>query len=120
MTMFSKSLKLQNGASIVTVAIMSLLPTVAFAEAAPVTPAPASESVLASPQDTVVTVAPVTTVSADRPPSDTDRDIIVTGFRSSLRKALDLKRAAPNLTESILAEDMAKMPDLNLSESIQR
>jgi len=47
-------------------------------------------------------------------------DIVVTGFRSSLRKALDLKRAAPNLTESILAEDMAKMPDLNLSESIQR
>nr|WP_231708529.1 TonB-dependent receptor [Sphingomonas populi] len=99
---------------------MSLLPTAAFAETAPVTPAPASESVLASPQDTAVPVAPTTTASADSLPSDTARDIIVTGFRSSLRKALDLKQAAPNLTESILAEDMAKMPDLNLSESIQR
>src|SRR6185312_8644567 len=47
-------------------------------------------------------------------------EIIVTGFRSSLRAALDLKRNTVNLTESVLAEDMAKMPDLNLSESIQR
>lgn len=120
MTTFSKSLKLQSGASIATVAIMSLLPTAAFAETAPVTPAPASESVLASPQDTAAPAAPTPTASADSLSSDTARDIIVTGFRSSLRKALDLKQAAPNLTESILAEDMAKMPDLNLSESIQR
>lgn len=47
-------------------------------------------------------------------------EIIVTGFRASLAKAQDLKRRAVNVTESILAEDMAKMPDLNLSESIQR
>lgn len=49
-----------------------------------------------------------------------DSEIVVTGFRGSLAKAQDLKRRAVNLTESILAEDMAKMPDLNLSESIQR
>ncbi|WP_232492451.1 TonB-dependent receptor [Novosphingobium kaempferiae] len=47
-------------------------------------------------------------------------EILVTGFRGSLAKAQDLKRRAVNLTESIMAEDMAKMPDLNLSESIQR
>jgi len=50
----------------------------------------------------------------------TEEAIVVTGFRGSLAKAQDLKRRAINLTESILAEDMAKMPDLNLSESIQR
>lgn len=47
-------------------------------------------------------------------------DIIVKGFRRTLMKAQDIKRSAVNLTESIVAEDMAKMPDLNLSESIQR
>lgn len=47
-------------------------------------------------------------------------EILVTGFRATLAKAQDLKRRAVNLTESIMAEDMAKMPDLNLSESIQR
>lgn len=54
------------------------------------------------------------------PQSGSGSDIVVTGFRSSLFKALDLKRSAVNLTESVLAEDIAKMPDLNLSESIQR
>lgn len=76
---------------------------------------------------TPVPVAQVTTTATGQSAQDAGigsdgeaSDIVVTGFRSSLRKALDLKRAAPNLTESILAEDMAKMPDLNLSESIQR
>lgn len=50
----------------------------------------------------------------------TQADIVVTGFRGSLERAQDVKRRAINLTESIMAEDMAKMPDLNLSESIQR
>ena len=47
-------------------------------------------------------------------------EIVVSGFRGSLVRAQDIKRKSINLTESILAEDMAKMPDLNLSESIQR
>ncbi len=46
--------------------------------------------------------------------------IVVTGFRKSLEESLDLKRNAVNSTESIVAEDMGKMPDLNLAESIQR
>jgi hypothetical protein len=59
---------------------------------------------------------------ADAPPSAEAPapDIIVKGFRRTLMKAQDIKRSAVNLTESIVAEDMAKMPDLNLSESIQR
>lgn len=50
----------------------------------------------------------------------TAEEIIVTGFRGSLQRAQDVKRQAINVTESIMAEDMAKMPDLNLSGSIQR
>lgn len=49
-----------------------------------------------------------------------DNDIVVTGFRSSLEKALDIKRTAAGEVDAILAEDMAKFPDLNLAESIQR
>ena len=126
MTIFSRSQNLRGGASIVTVAVASLLPAAAFAQTAPMASAalashtaPVSEPAPPSPQDNAGPAAPITT-GADSLGSDAARDIIVTGFRSSLRKALDLKRAAPNLTESILAEDMAKMPDLNLSESIQR
>jgi iron complex outermembrane recepter protein len=46
--------------------------------------------------------------------------VVVTGIRVSLQKASDLKHNAVSNVESILAEDIAKMPDLNLAESIQR
>ncbi|MEJ1968150.1 MAG: TonB-dependent receptor [Rhizomicrobium sp.] len=46
--------------------------------------------------------------------------VVVTGFRGSLDRALDVKRGALDSSDTILAEDIAKFPDLNLSESIQR
>ncbi len=49
-----------------------------------------------------------------------DDQIIVTGFRNSLKQARDLKRDATNVQDSIVAEDIAKFPDLNLAESLQR
>ena len=47
-------------------------------------------------------------------------EVVVTGFRNSLAKALDSKRDAAVASDVILAEDIGKFPDLNLSESIQR
>lgn len=46
--------------------------------------------------------------------------VVVTGFRNSLAESRDLKRDAVNSRESILAEDIGKLPDLNLAEAIQR
>ena len=46
--------------------------------------------------------------------------VVVTGFRASLEKALDIKRNALDSSDSILAEDIAKFPDMNVSESLQR
>jgi len=46
--------------------------------------------------------------------------IEVKGFRSSLRQAVELKRVAINARDSIVTEDIGKMPDLNLAEAIQR
>ena len=51
---------------------------------------------------------------------DTTEVVTVTGFRASLEKAMDLKRTALGATDSILAEDIAKFPDLNVTESLQR
>jgi TonB-dependent receptor len=47
-------------------------------------------------------------------------EIVVTGFRQSLQSAQENKRRAVNTIESIMAEDIAKLPDLNIAESIQR
>jgi len=46
--------------------------------------------------------------------------VTVQGFKGSLERALDAKRNSDNVSDSIEAEDIAKFPDLNLSESIQR
>ncbi|WP_417437779.1 TonB-dependent receptor [Idiomarina sp.] len=46
--------------------------------------------------------------------------IEVTSFRSSLIKAKDFKREAIISRDSILAEDIADFPDLNLADSLQR
>jgi TonB-dependent receptor len=47
-------------------------------------------------------------------------EVVVTGFRGSLEAALDEKRVSAAAIDSIKAEDMAKFPDSNLAESLQR
>lgn len=49
-----------------------------------------------------------------------DEVIQITGFRNSMIKAKDLKREAIISRDSILAEDVADFPDLNLADSLQR
>ncbi len=51
--------------------------------------------------------------------SDGDQ-IVVTGFRASLEKALNLKKESVSAVDAIVAEDIAKFPDQNLAESLQR
>lgn len=50
---------------------------------------------------------------------DTD-EIVVTGFRASLESALNAKRADTGIVDVIKADDIAKFPDTNLAESLQR
>ena len=51
---------------------------------------------------------------------DTVETVVVTGFRSSLEKALTLKRSAIAVRDSIVAEDIGKFPELNVAEALQR
>jgi TonB-dependent receptor len=47
-------------------------------------------------------------------------EVVVTGFRGSLANALEEKRAQTGVVDVIKAEDVAKFPDANLAESLQR
>ena len=47
-------------------------------------------------------------------------EIVVTGFRASLDAALNVKRQSVAAVDVIVAEDIAKFPDQNLAESLQR
>jgi TonB-dependent receptor len=68
-------------------------------------------------------VAPAAAFAQAAPAADTEasaNDIVVTGFRQSLEKALNVKRESVAAVDAIVAEDIAKMPDQNLAESLQR
>src|SRR5690606_28531796 len=49
-----------------------------------------------------------------------DNEIIVSGIRASLERAMDIKRDATGVVDAISAEDIGKFPDTNLAESLQR
>jgi len=52
--------------------------------------------------------------------SDQIETVTVTGFRASLSSALDAKKNSNLIMESVVAEDIGKMPDQNVAESLQR
>jgi iron complex outermembrane receptor protein len=52
--------------------------------------------------------------------SGAEEEIVVTGFRRSLQEALNVKRENVSSVDAIVAEDIAKFPDQNLAESLQR
>ena len=45
---------------------------------------------------------------------------VVSTYRASLEKALDIKRSEKGVVDAIVAEDIGKFPDSNLAESLQR
>lgn len=47
-------------------------------------------------------------------------EVLVTGIRGSLERAMDIKRQASGVVDAISAEDIGKFPDTNLAESLQR
>ena len=73
----------------------------------------------------IASMAPA--AAQDVPPAQTSdvtepaaEDIIVTGFRSSIQTAQNEKRLATGSVDVIKSEDIAKFPDNNLAESLQR
>ncbi len=51
---------------------------------------------------------------------DEGEEIVVSGVRASLERAMDIKRESNGVVDAISAEDIGKFPDTNLAESLQR
>ena len=70
---------------------------------------------------TAVMIAASTVLAAAQASAQDDvlEEVVVTGIRASLESALNQKRAADNLTEVIMAEDIGKLPDQNLAEVLE-
>ena len=52
--------------------------------------------------------------------ADEVEEIVVTGIRASQRASIDIKRNAVGVVDSIVAEDLGKLPDQNVAEALQR
>ncbi|WP_288410439.1 TonB-dependent receptor [uncultured Sphingomonas sp.] len=63
--------------------------------------------------------APAQTPTASNA-ADEEADIVVTGVRASILGALNVKRNATQVVDSIVAEDVGKLPDNNVIEALQR
>nr|WP_325049464.1 TonB-dependent receptor [Sphingomonas sp. STIS6.2] len=53
-------------------------------------------------------------------PAPDQADIVVTGVRASLQSAQNIKRNSAQIVDSIVAEDIGKLPDRNIAEALQR
>ncbi|MEG8017466.1 TonB-dependent receptor [Sphingomonas sp. LR55] len=81
---------------------------------APVADAQQTSGTAASSADQgqAVDTAPVAAEAGD--------DIVVTGVRASLQSAQNIKRNSAQIVDSIVAEDIGKLPDRNIAEALQR
>src|SRR5215831_17793845 len=48
------------------------------------------------------------------------QEVVVTGIRASLQQSLEIKRDATNVVDVVTAEDIGKMPDKNVADSLKR
>src|SRR5438105_744155 len=58
--------------------------------------------------------------SAQAAPAPPLEEVVVTGIRASLDRALETKRDAAGFVDAINAEDVGKLPDQNVAEALQR
>jgi TonB-dependent receptor len=52
--------------------------------------------------------------------SSTVEELVVTGIRAAQKRSVDVKRDAVQVLDSISAEDIGKLPDITISDSLQR
>ncbi|MGW8279661.1 TonB-dependent receptor [Sphingomonas aurantiaca] len=106
-----------------------------FAQVAPssMTPGTANANPTAAAQVDAVTTAaeptpqpadalPVTPqdVAAAQPDAQGDGDIVVTGIRASLASSAKIKRESVLIVDSVSAEDVGKLPDVSIADSLAR
>jgi iron complex outermembrane recepter protein len=71
----------------------------------------------------VATLLASTGVLAQNAPSasgDSIETVLVTGIRAGIEDAIELKRESSSIVEAISAEDIGKLPDTSIAESISR
>jgi TonB-dependent receptor len=63
---------------------------------------------------------PPATPETEQEDPATEAEIVVTGLRQSLQSAQAIKRNAEQFVDSITAQDIGRLPDVNIAEALQR
>lgn len=102
--------RFENGLSrtLIATAVNTALCGMALAQVSP--------SVAGSPADTATTQAGTEEMRAAAPPGSSV--VVVTGARAALARALDLKRNADVIQDSISATELGRFPDDNVADSL--
>lgn len=102
------------------VAPLALMANPAVAQVAAESPSAAVDPVAATSQATT----PQAATTDEAPQADLSQedvqDIVVMGVRQSLRAAIDTKRSADVISDSISSEDVGKFPTRNIADALQR
>lgn len=81
--------------------------------------ASATMLIAAGAQAQVATQAPESEPSATDEPRTLD-SVVVTGIRAGIETSIETKRESTSIVEAISAEDIGKLPDVSIAESIAR
>jgi len=54
------------------------------------------------------------------PPADTLEEVVVTGIRHAVEQAVEVKHDSDSIVEAISAEDIGKLPDISIADSLAR
>lgn len=65
-------------------------------------------------------VLPAVALAQDEPAGDGVEEVLVLGVRGAQKSAIDVKRNAATIVDGISAEDIGKLPDSTITDSLQR
>lgn len=95
-------------------ALAALVPQTAFAQDSASSPGDQKPVVDAGAKQ------PVVDTSTEKPVVEDGGEIVVTGIRFSLANSINIKRDNDSIVEAISAEEIGKLPDASIAESIAR
>ncbi|HTM29551.1 MAG TPA: TonB-dependent receptor, partial [Rhodanobacter sp.] len=106
----------------VSMSLLAALATSAVASPRGGTPTDASGQQAAPAQDAPAALSPEAKKAADKAARDavTLSTVNVVGVRASQMRAIERKRQAPNIQDSITAESIGQLPDVTITDALQR
>lgn len=121
--MLNSSPKARRALLLAGTSLVLVAPTAVFAQASTGQPNPTIEQAEPSTPPNEET-RPADTAPTPGDPEPTDQpqqgDIVVTGIRQSIQTSIDTKRREQGIVEAVSAEEIGKLPDISIAESIAR